>query len=88
LFLLINGSCASLRRRQRVLVPSIVYSEIRRELLRAREWLGLASLDTFMQSDPRRYLQLTDGALRLAAELWAKALRHGRPDDICVRSGH
>ena len=32
-----------------------------------------------MQIDPNRYLALTDEALRLAAELWAKARQQGRP---------
>jgi predicted nucleic acid-binding protein len=62
-----------------VLVPAIIYYELRRELLRARKVSGLARLDAFVQSDPARYLALTDEALRLAAELWAKARREGRP---------
>jgi predicted nucleic acid-binding protein len=41
--------------------------------------LGLARLDAFVQSEPDRYLALTDEALRLAAELWAKARQQGRP---------
>ena len=32
-----------------------------------------------MRIDSNRYLALTDGALRLAAELWAKARQQGRP---------
>lgn len=62
-----------------VLVPAIIYYELRRELLRARKALGLARLDAFVQSDPNRYLALTDEALRLAAELWATARQQGRP---------
>jgi len=38
-----------------------------------------AILDAFVQSEPTRYLALTDEALRLAAELWAKARQQGRP---------
>jgi predicted nucleic acid-binding protein len=62
-----------------VLVPAIIYYELRRELLRARKASGIARLDAFVQSDPSRYLALTDKALRLAAELWAKARQQGRP---------
>ncbi|MGA2725057.1 MAG: nuclease [Bryobacteraceae bacterium] len=62
-----------------VLVPAIVYYEIRRELLRARKASGLARLDAFVQIDPNRYLALSDEALRLAAELWAQARQQGRP---------
>ena len=62
-----------------VLVPAIVYYEIRRELLRARKASGLARLDAFVQIDPNRYLALSDEALRLAAELWAPARQQGRP---------
>lgn len=62
-----------------VLVPAIIYYELRRELLRARKSSGLARLDAFVQIDPDRYLALTDEALRLAAELWAKARQQGRP---------
>jgi predicted nucleic acid-binding protein len=62
-----------------VLVPAIIYYELRRELLRARKALGLARLDAFVQIDPSRYLALTDEAMRLAAELWAKARQQGRP---------
>lgn len=59
-------------------MPAIIYYELRRELLRARKASGLARLDAFVQIDPNRYLALTDEALRLAAELWAKARLQGR----------
>lgn len=62
-----------------VLVPAIIHYELRRELLRARKTSGLARLDAFVQSAPNRYLALSDEALRLAAELWAKARQQGRP---------
>ena len=63
----------------RVIVPAIIYYEIKRELLRAGKTLSVARLDTFVRSMPGRYLPLSDESLRLAAELWARARRHGRP---------
>jgi predicted nucleic acid-binding protein len=68
-----------LRAQDRFLVPAIVYYEIRRELLRAGKEKGLARLDAFVAADPSRYLPLADEALKLAAELWAKTRREGRP---------
>jgi predicted nucleic acid-binding protein len=68
-----------LSRGDTVLAPAIIYYELRRELLRAQKASGLARLDSFVQIDPNRYLALTDEALRLAAELWAKARQQGRP---------
>lgn len=62
----------------RVIVPAIVYYEIKRELLRARKTNGLARLDAFVNASPGRYLVLTDDALRLAADLWAAARQQGR----------
>ncbi len=56
-----------------MLVPAIVYYEIRRELLRAKKASGLARLDAFVEADPYRYLTLTDSALRLAAGYGRKA---------------
>jgi predicted nucleic acid-binding protein len=60
------------------------------EVLAVNHWLldcptprqktsGLARLDAFVRIDSNRYLALTDEALRLAAELWAKARQQGRP---------
>jgi predicted nucleic acid-binding protein len=62
-----------------VLVPAIVYYELRRELLRAGKTSGLARLNAFVEIDPSRYLALNDEALRFAAELWARARQQGRP---------
>jgi predicted nucleic acid-binding protein len=36
-------------------------------------------LDAFVKVDSRRYLALSDEALRLAAELWARARQQGLP---------
>lgn len=63
----------------RVMVPAIVYYEIKRELLRANKVIGIARLDAFVTAVPDRYLPLTDDALRFAAELWAQSRRVGRP---------
>ncbi|MEO8659723.1 MAG: hypothetical protein ABI693_14720 [Bryobacteraceae bacterium] len=68
-----------LRAGARVLVPAIVYYEIKRELLRANKAIGLARLDAFVNVTPDRYVPLTDDALRFAAELWAQSRRAGRP---------
>ena len=63
----------------RVIVPAIVYYELKRELLRAKKSFGIARLDAFVSATPGRYLPLSDEALRLAAELWAKAGEEGQP---------
>jgi predicted nucleic acid-binding protein len=63
----------------RIIVPAIVYYEIKRELLRARKTFSLQRLDAFVSAAPDRYLPLSDQALRLAAELWAQTRQTGRP---------
>lgn len=63
----------------RVIVPAIVYYELKRELLRANKSLSAGRLDAFVNAAPGRYLPLSDEALRLAAELWADARQKGRP---------
>jgi predicted nucleic acid-binding protein len=68
-----------LRAGARVVVPGIVYYEIKRELLRANKSFGIARLDAFVNATPDRYLPLTDEALRFGAELWAQSRRAGRP---------
>jgi predicted nucleic acid-binding protein len=62
-----------------VIIPAIVYYELKRELIRAGKNLGLARLQAFASITPGRYLPLSDEALQLAAELWAKARQQGRP---------
>ena len=56
----------------RVLVPAIIYYELKRELLRANKPFSVDRLDKFSKTS-NHYLPLTDDALRLAAELWANA---------------
>ena len=67
-----------LRKGATVIVPAIVYYEVKRELLRAKKTSGLARLDAFVNATPGRYLALTDNALRLAADLWAKSRQQGQ----------
>lgn len=62
----------------RVLVPAIIYYELRRELLRAKKPFSVGRLNVFSRAS-NRYIPLTDEALHLAAELWAKARQEGRP---------
>ena len=62
-----------------IIVPAIIYYELRRELLRAKKSFGLGRLDAFVNAVPGRYLPLSDEALRLAAELWAQSRQRGRP---------
>jgi len=63
----------------RLVVPAVADSEVRRELERAGKVVGLARLDSFNAAAPDRFLSITDGALRLAAKLWAQARNAGRP---------
>ena len=63
----------------RVIIPAIVYYELKRELFRANKAFGVARLEAFASTTPGRCLPLSDEALRLAAELWAKARQQGRP---------
>lgn len=62
-----------------VFVASITYYEVSRELLRARKMSSVARLNAFVNANPRRYVPLTDPALRLAAELWAMKRQAGEP---------
>jgi predicted nucleic acid-binding protein len=64
---------------QRVIVPVIVYYELKRELLRAEKSRSIARLEGFNSITPGRYLPLSDESLRLAAELWARSRQQGRP---------
>ena len=61
----------------RFVVPAIADFEVRRKLIRARKSKGLVSLDVWNTADPDRYLHLSHSALRLAAELWARARNAG-----------
>jgi len=67
------------RRGIAVAVPEIADYEVRRELLRAGKFNGLARLDALAAHPAARYLPLTTDAMRLAAEFWAEARRQQRP---------
>ncbi len=62
----------------RIIVPAIVYYELKRELLRANKDFGVARLDAFVSASAGRYLPLSDEALRLAADLWARSRQEGQ----------
>jgi len=62
-----------------MIVPAIIYYELKRELLRAGKTLSIRRLDAFIVASPGRYVPIFDEALRLAAELWARAHREGQP---------
>lgn len=62
-----------------VIVPAIIFYELKRELLRASKPMGMARLDAFVSAGPGLYLPLSDPALRLATDLWAQSRRAGRP---------
>ena len=57
----------------RLLVPAIADYEVRRELVRAGKRRGIARLNLFNAAEPDRFLSLTDAALLLGADLWARA---------------
>lgn len=61
----------------RFIVPAVADFEVRRELVRAGKFDGVASLDTFNHAQPDRYLPLTDSALKRGADLWAQARNRG-----------
>jgi len=67
-----------LKQGRRVLVPAIVYYELKRELLRADKPFSVGRLEVFCRAS-NRYVSLTDDALRLAADLWARSRKLGRP---------
>ena len=73
----------------RVVVPEIADYEVRRELLRASKFNGLALLDTLAES--LEYLPLTTSTMRRAAKLWACTMSTpratvARADRISLRS--
>lgn len=61
----------------RVIVPEICDYELRRELLRRGATTGVRRLDALGRE--AGYAPITTEAIRLAAELWARARREGYP---------
>jgi hypothetical protein len=62
-----------------VVVPEIADYEVRRELHRIEQTVGVRRLDSLGQLPAVRYLPITTRAMRLAAQFWAEARRAGRP---------
>lgn len=64
---------------RRLVVPAIADFEVRRELVRLRRIQSVDRLDAFNSAAEGRYIPLSDAALRLAADLWARARNAGTP---------
>jgi predicted nucleic acid-binding protein len=62
---------------RQVFVPEVTDFEVRRELIRIQSRSALANLDAL--GALLNYLPLTTEAMRLAAELWARARSTGQP---------
>ncbi len=62
-----------------MILPAIIYYELKRELLRAGKTVSVSRLEAFASATAGRYLPLSDEALQLAAALWARARQQGRP---------
>jgi hypothetical protein len=60
-----------------VIAPAIVYYELKRERLRVKKTFSSGRLEAFINATPGPYVPLSDEALRLAAELWAKVAARG-----------
>ncbi|MFM7174195.1 MAG: nuclease [Caldilinea sp.] len=60
-----------------MIVPEIADYEVRRELLRAEKYAGLARLDALAQEI--ECLPITTVAMRVAAQLWAQTRQRGKP---------
>jgi predicted nucleic acid-binding protein len=63
----------------RFVVPAIADYEVRRELVRTGKRNGIARLNMFNAAEPDRFLSVTDSALLLGADLWARARNAGTP---------
>jgi len=63
----------------RFVVPAIADYEVRRELVRTGKRSGIARLNMFNAAEPDRFLSVTDSALLLGADLWARARNAGTP---------
>jgi predicted nucleic acid-binding protein len=63
----------------RIVVPEVVDYELRRELLRSRRMDSIHRLDQLLSSPVVTYMPITTDAMRLAADLWARARQQGVP---------
>ena len=61
----------------RFVVPAIANYKVRRELVRSGKTPGIARLHVFNRAEPDRFLSVTDSALLLGADLWARARNAG-----------
>ena len=61
----------------RFVVPAISDYEVRRELIRAGKTGGLARLNAFNAAEQDRFLSMTDTALLIGADLWARSRNAG-----------
>src|SRR5205823_1209881 len=62
---------------RRIIVPEIADYELRRELIRANRTRSLTILDSLCTT--HEYLPITTTAMRIAADLWARARNAGLP---------
>jgi len=62
---------------RRIIVPEIADYELRRELIRANRTRSLGVLDSLCIT--HEYLPITTTAMRIAADLWARARNAGVP---------
>ena len=62
---------------RRVILPELADYEIRREMIRLGGTVALANLDSY--GTQLEYLSINTAAMRLAAELWARARSTGLP---------
>ena len=60
-----------------LLVPAIADYELRREHLRRGSSTSITELDRYVNAVEGRYLELTDSALKIAAQLWANTRNAG-----------
>jgi predicted nucleic acid-binding protein len=63
----------------KVIIPEIVDYEVRRELIRAGKSASVQRLDQLLIDPLVITLPIRTSAMRLAADLWAKARQQGKP---------
>lgn len=66
-----------LEAKNRLIIPEIIFFEVRRELKRAKKFRSLDLLDFLCEQ--LEYLPLTTPAMRLASDLWADVRSKGMP---------